>query len=177
MSLVVRTDVEPSTLRNSVIATVRRVNPNVPVYAVKTITEQIEAALSQERMMALLLAVFGGAALLLASVGIYGVVSFAVAQRTHEIGIRLALGANSVDVVKLVVKQGMTMAVAGVAVGLSCAFALTRLVDSFLFGIAPTDLSTFFFVTLGLLLIAMVACYIPASRATKVDPIVALRYE
>ena len=177
MSLVVRTDVDPSALRNSVISTVRRINPNVPVFGVKTITEQIEAALSQERMMASLLAVFGCAALLLASVGIYGVVSFAVAQRTHEIGIRMALGANSVDVVKLVVKQGMTMAVAGVAVGLACAFALTRLVGSFLFGIAPTDLSTFTFVTLGLLLIAIVACYIPASRATKVDPLEALRYE
>ena len=177
MSLVVRANVDPSTLRNGVIATVRRINPNVPVFGVKTITEQIEAALSQERMMALLLGVFGCAALLLASVGIYGVVSFAVAQRTHEIGIRMALGANSVDVVKLVVKQGMTMAIAGLAAGLACAFGLTRLVGSFLFGIAPTDLSTFFFATLGLLLIAMIACYIPARRATKVDPLEALRYE
>jgi len=104
-------------------------------------------------------------------------VSYAVAQRTHEIGIRMALGARSADVLKLVVRDGMKMAIVGVAVGLAGAFAITRLIDSLLFGVTPTDLPTFALVTLGLLLVAFLACYLPAHRATKVDPLVALRYE
>ena len=177
MTLVVRTIGDPSNLRANVRSAVQHLNPNVPISSMKTILEQIDIALSTERLLALLLGVFGAAALLLASVGIYGVVSYAVAQRTHEIGIRMALGARSFDVLRQVVREGMTMAIAGVVVGLAGAFALTRLIGSLLFGIAPTDLATFGVVTLGLLLIALIACYIPATRATKVDPLVALRYE
>ncbi|HKE57005.1 MAG TPA: ABC transporter permease [Pyrinomonadaceae bacterium] len=177
MTLVVSTSGDPSNLRANVRSAVHHVNRNVPISSMKTISEQIDVALSADRMLALLLGVFGAAALLLASVGIYGVVSYTVAQRTHEIGIRMALGARSLDVQRQVLREGMTMAVAGVVVGLAGAFALTRLIASLLFGIAPNDLATFGMVTLGLLLIALIACYIPATRATKVDPLVALRYE
>jgi predicted permease len=177
MTLVIRTAVDPSSLRGNVRSVVQRVNRNIPLYSVKTITEQIDAALAADRMMALLIAVFGAAALLLAAVGIYGVVAYAVVQRTHEIGIRMALGARSADVLRLVVREGMSMAMAGVVLGFAGALALTRLVGSLLFGVASTDLPTFAVVTLGLLLIALVACYVPALRATKVDPLKALRYE
>jgi predicted lysophospholipase L1 biosynthesis ABC-type transport system permease subunit len=111
------------------------------------------------------------------AIALDGVVTYAVAQRTHEIGIRMALGARSVDVLRLVVREGMSMAVSGVVLGLVGAFALTRLVGSLLFGVTSTDLPTFAVVTLGLLLIALVACYLPALRATKVEPLEALRYE
>jgi putative ABC transport system permease protein len=177
MSLVVHTEGDPSALRNTVLTTVRRINPNIPVYRVKTITEQIESALSPDRLMALLLAIFGGVALLLASVGVYGVVSYAVSQRTREIGIRMALGATKTNVLRLVLREGMVMTAAGVIVGLAAALALTRLISSLLFGLTATDVTTFSLITAALLLIALIACYIPARRATKVDPLVALRYE
>jgi len=177
MTLVVRAAADPAGLRANVNKVVQGVNHNVPVYGVKTVTEQIDAALAADRMMAVLLAVFAAVALLLASVGIYGVVSYAVAHRTHEIGIRMALGARSADVLRLIVRDGMKLAIAGVAVGLAGAFAVTRLIDSLLFGVTPTDITTFSLVTVGLLLVAFIACYLPARRATKVDPLVALRYE
>jgi putative ABC transport system permease protein len=177
MTLVVRTTNDPASMRSVVRNELQRIDRNVPVFAVKTMTEQIDAALSADRMVALLLAIFGAAALLLASVGIYGVVSYSVALRTHEIGIRMALGARTTDVLRLVIKNGMSLALVGVVVGLAGAYLLTRLLASLLFGITPTDLPTFAIVTLGLLLVALIACYIPARRATKVDPLAALRYE
>jgi putative ABC transport system permease protein len=176
MTLVISTNVDPSTLRTNVSAAVHNLDRNIPVQ-VKTISEQIKKALAPDQSMALLLGVFGGVALLLASVGIYGVVSYAVTQRTHEIGIRMALGARSTDVLRLVVREGMLLAIAGVSVGLTAAFGLTRLIGSLLFGLTPTDPPTFVMVTIGLLFIALVACFIPASRATRVDPLEALRYE
>jgi putative ABC transport system permease protein len=177
MTLVVRTVGDPSNLRGNIRSVLQRVNRKIPISSVKTITEQINTALAPDRSVAVLLGVFAAAALLLASVGIYGVVSYAVAQRTHEIGIRMALGARSPDVLRLIVREGMALAIAGVVVGLIGAFALTRLIRSLLFAVAPTDLLTFVTVTFGLLFIALIACYIPAWRATKVDPLVALRYE
>jgi putative ABC transport system permease protein len=177
MTIVLRANSDPAGLRPTVRSVVHQLDGNVAISHIRTISEQIDVTLAPDRTMALMLGIFGGAALLLASVGIYGVVSYAVAQRTHEIGIRMALGAQSTHVLGLVVREGMAMAVAGLAVGLVGAFALTRLVGSFLFGLTPTDLTTFTVVTLVLLIIAFIACYIPAARATKVDPLVALRYE
>jgi putative ABC transport system permease protein len=120
---------------------------------------------------------FGVTALVLSAVGIYGVMAFAVTQRTQEIGIRMALGASAVDVLKLIVGSGMALAGIGVIVGLAGAFAITRLMASLLFGVSPTDVMTFALVSAGLLLVALLACYLPARRATKVDPLTALRYE
>lgn len=177
MTLLIRTTGDPSLLRGSVRAVALRVNRNIPLYSVKTITEQIDASLAADRMLALLIGVFGAAALLLASVGIYGVVAYAVAQRTHEIGIHMALGARPTDVLRLVIREGMSMVIAGVVVGLVVALAVTRLIGSLLFGVSSTDFSTFAVITFGLLVVALIACYIPASRATKVDPLEALRYE
>jgi ABC-type antimicrobial peptide transport system permease subunit len=124
-----------------------------------------------------MLGIFAVVALLLASVGIYGVMAFAVTQRTQEIGIRMALGARTVDVLKLVVKHGMKLALLGMVIGLAGSWAITRFLEKMLVGVEPTDVLTFSAVSAFLLLAAFVACYLPARRATKVDPLVALRYE
>ena len=116
-------------------------------------------------------------AFVLASIGLYGVIAYSVGQRTHEIGIRVALGARAVDVMNLVLRGGLNLALIGIAIGLAGAFALTRLMKSLLFGVTPTDAVTFASVSVGVIAVALLACYIPARRATKVDPLVALRYE
>jgi ABC-type antimicrobial peptide transport system permease subunit len=129
------------------------------------------------RFPALLISIFAGIALLLASVGIYGVVSYSVSQQTHYIGVRMALGAQAADILKLVLRQGLTLVLAGMALGIIGALGLTRLLRSLLFEVQTTDTATFAFVISTLFLVALFACYIPARRATKVDPLVALRYE
>src|SRR5258705_1271888 len=177
MTLMVRTAGDPAGLLALVRNEMRSINKDVPVFSVQTMTERIGGLLASDRMVALLLSIFGGAALLLAAIGIYGVIGYSVAQRTRAIGIRVALGADRLAILKLIVGQGMTLIVIGVGLGLALSLALTRVVQSQLFGISATDPLTFGAIVLLLIVVALLACYFPARRATKVDPLVALRYE
>jgi putative ABC transport system permease protein len=177
MNIVVRTKGDPASLAAAVRKEVRAIDPDQPVAAVKTMEEWVDTAVAGPRYRTALLALFALVALLLASTGIYGVMSYSVSQRTHEIGVRMALGARQLDVLKLVVRQGMTLVVVGVALGLAGAIALTRVMSTLLFGVSAKDPVTFVIVAALLTLVAFVACYLPARRATKVDPLVALRYE
>jgi len=177
MVLVAKTKVEPAAMAAPIRQQVVAIDKDQPVFDVKTMREVRANSLALYSFSSVMLSIFAGVALLLAAIGIYGVMSYAVTQRTQEIGIRMALGASAIDVLKLVVKNGMSLAVIGVVVGLAGAFALTRLLHSLLVGVTPTDAITFSTVTFGLLLIALLACYLPARRATRVDPLVALRYE
>jgi putative ABC transport system permease protein len=177
MRLVVRTRVEPMALAGPVRDQVWSIDKDQPVYEVRTMQQVRALAVSLYSFSSITLAIFAVLALVLAAVGIYGVMAYAVTQRTHEIGIRMALGAQASDVLRLVVKNGMTLAVVGVIAGLGGAWALTRFMATLLVGVSAMDALTLSAVSLGLLLIALIACYIPARRATKVDPLVALRYE
>jgi macrolide transport system ATP-binding/permease protein len=177
MTLVVRTTGEPQALAPAVREQIRVLDAKLPVADVKTLRDQLDLSLFPSRVAAWTLGGFGALALLLAAIGIYGVVSYSVAQRTREIGVRMALGAREKDVLRLVLGQGMFVIAVGLAVGLSLAFAVTRLIAGFLYGVEATDLLTFGGVTLLLGIVALGASYIPARRATKVDPLVALRYE
>jgi putative ABC transport system permease protein len=156
---------------------VREADSTLPVFAIRTMEEYLERTLTSKRLMMVLLAVFAAVALTLAAVGIYGVMAYAVAQRTPEIGIRMALGAHPRDVLRLVVGQGMLLIICGVALGLAAAYWLTRLMETWLFGVSPTDSVTFAGVALLLGAVALLAIWIPARRAARVDPLVALRYE
>jgi putative ABC transport system permease protein len=155
---------------------VRSLDPQLPVNF-RTLDQVFSSSLDQHRFSLVIFGVFGTTALLLAAMGIYGVTTYAVAQRTQEIGIRMALGAQMTDVLKLVLRNGMSLAFIGGLIGLAGAYAITRVMSSLLFGVAPTDLATFTIVPVVLMVVALVACFIPARRATKVDPLVALRYE
>jgi putative ABC transport system permease protein len=177
MNLILRGSQDPAQLVFSVRSEVRALDPNLPLSNVKTLNQMIAERVSPKRLMTYILAIFALCALVLASVGIYGVMSYAVTQRTQEIGIRMALGARAADVLKLVVSNGMTLALIGVGIGLVGAFALTRLLAGLLFHVAPTDKATFGGVAIVLVAVALIACYIPARRATRVDPLVALRDE
>jgi predicted permease len=177
MSLVVRTASNPLSLAAAVKSQIQAIDKDLPIDNAKTMQQLLADSISGRRFNMLLLTVFAAVALVLAIVGIYGVMSYAVTQRTHEIGIRMALGARANDVLKLVVKNGMSLALIGVGIGLAGAFALTRLLASLLFHVTPTDAVTFASVSICLIVVALLACCIPARRATKVDPLVALRYE
>jgi macrolide transport system ATP-binding/permease protein len=177
MNLLVRSETDSAALTAAVRKELESLDSRIPLFNVRTLDEMVRNATSQERSAALLTSLFGGLALLLASIGIYGVMSYAVTARTHDIGIRMALGAQVGDVLTLILRNGMSLAVIGVALGMVGALALTRLLRSLLFGVTPNDLLTFAIVTVGLLLVALLACYLPARRATKVDPLIALRYE
>ena len=176
VTVVVRAQDGPSALVPAMREAVRSLDPQLPLNF-RTLDQVFSSSLDQHRFSLVIFGVFGTTALLLAAMGIYGVTTYAVAQRTQEIGIRMALGARMSDVLKLVLKNGMSLALIGAAVGVAGAFAATRVMSSLLFGVAPTDLVTFTSVVVVLVVVAFVACFIPARRATKVDPLVALRYE
>jgi putative ABC transport system permease protein len=177
ISLSVRTSGDPLQLAPAIRQQVLATDPNQPVYNVRTMEQVISESIAARRFAMLLLTIFAGVALLLASVGIYGVMSYSVTQRTHEIGIRMALGASALDVLKMVVGQGMLLVLIGVGCGLVGALGVTRVMSSMLFGVSTTDPLTFGGISLLLAIVAFLACYIPARRATRVDPMTALRYE
>jgi predicted permease len=177
MNLAVRTSVDPKSTLAAIQSAIREVDKDQPVYQVQTIDELIGDSVGTRRFALTILILFAALALVLAVSGIYGVISYSVTQRTQEIGIRMALGARAADVLRLVLGQFMRLTVVGVALGLIGAFLATRLMTSLLFGVTPTDVTTFVLVSVGLSLVALVACLIPARRATRVDPLVALRYE
>jgi len=177
MVLVAKTTSDPAVLSGALRQEVLAIDRDQPVFNVRTMKEVRSISVALYSFSSATLGVFAAVALVLAAVGIYGVMAFAVTQRTHEIGVRMALGARAADVLKLVVMNGMKLAMLGVAIGLVGAWGLTRLMKSLLFGVQATDLLTFSVVSVCLLFAALLACYIPARRATKVDPLVALRYE
>jgi putative ABC transport system permease protein len=177
VGVVVRTDDNPLSLAASVEQAIHSIDKDLPVYSIFTMDQLIRNSLAQRRLVLVLLASFAALALLLAAVGIYGVISYAVRQRTHELGIRMALGAQVADVLKLILLQGLKLALIGVAIGIGAAWALTRWMESLLFEVRPTDRPTFVSIAVALLGIALFACWVPARRATKVDPMTALRHE
>ncbi len=177
MYLVARTSTAPSSVAATVTSEVRSMDPNVPIFDVRTMDQRLSESLARRRFAMLALGVFAGLALLLTIIGIYGVISYSVAQRTNELGIRLALGASQFDVLRLVLSAGLKMALVGIASGIVISFAVTRFLSSLLFGVRPTDFFTFGALSLLLIVVSLLACYLPARRATKVDPLVALRYE
>ncbi|HYK21858.1 MAG TPA: ABC transporter permease [Pyrinomonadaceae bacterium] len=175
-TVVARAEAEPSTLVPAMREVVRSLDPQLPL-KFRTLDQVFSSSLDQRRFSLVIFGVFGTTALLLAAMGIYGVTSYTVAQRTQEIGIRIALGAQMKDVLNLMLRKAMSLVVIGAIIGLAGAYAVTRLMSNLLFGVTPTDIATFVAVPIVLLLVALVACLIPARRATKVDPLVALRYE
>jgi len=177
MTLVIRTRGEATSIAPAAREVIRNVDPEQPIGEVNTMEGLLATSVSRSRFNTILLAVFSLVALVMAAVGIYGVMSYSVQQRTHEIGLRMALGAQQRDVLRLVIKQGIVLGLIGVSAGLLASFGLTRLIVSLLFEVPATDSSTFAAVATSLFLITLFACYIPARRATKVDPLVALRYE
>ncbi|HEY0003690.1 MAG TPA: ABC transporter permease [Pyrinomonadaceae bacterium] len=177
MTLVIRTETDPQGIASSVQREVRAMDKDQPLADVRTMETVLADSVARARFSTLLLSIFAGVALLLSAVGIYGVMAYSVSQRTHEIGIRMALGAQARDILRLVVRQGMLLVLLGVVIGLGASFALTRFMKSLLFGIEAHDPLTLLSVSLILAAIALLACLIPAHRATKVDPMIALHYE
>jgi putative ABC transport system permease protein len=177
MSVVVRTEIAPANMVPTLTTEVQSLDSALPLLHIKTLDEYVSDSIVGTRFEAVLLGTFGILAFLLTAVGLYGVISYTVAQRTRDIGIRLALGADRNAILGMVVKNGTLLAGAGTLIGLATAFLLTRLIASLLYGVGPTDPLTFLCVPIALIAVAMLASYVPARRAAKVDPMVALRYE
>ena len=177
MILVVRTASDPQNMSAPVKREVQGLDSNLPVYNIKTMEQHLAESIAQRRFNMLLLAVFAGVAVLLAAVGLYGVMSYMVSQRTHEIGLRMALGAQARDILRMAVRQGLVLIIIGIGVGLAGALALTRVMSGLLYGVGATDPATFAAIVLLLAFVSLIACYIPARRATRVDPLIALKYE
>jgi putative ABC transport system permease protein len=177
VAVVLRTEGDPAAVMGPVRMTVHEMDPRQVIYGVQTLDQVIAGSLAARRLSMILLSVFAGVALALSCVGIYGVISYLVSQRTREIGVRMALGAQSGDVMRVVLGQGTKMAVLGVAVGTAAALGLTRLLVNQLYGVTAHDPLTFFAVAILLTVFAVMACYLPARRAVRVDPMVALRHE
>jgi ABC-type antimicrobial peptide transport system permease subunit len=177
MDFVVRAESDPRALAAAVRSAIRSADKTAPVFNVSTLDEQLRGLTAPMRFETALLGAFATLAMLLAAIGIYGITRYSATQRTHEIGVRMALGAKRADVLTLVVGHALQLTLAGVGIGLVGAVALTRFLSSLLYEVKPTDLITYVIVSLALTAVALIACYIPAYRATKVDPMVALRYE
>jgi len=177
MTLAVRTISDPMSLVASIRREVRALDSDQAIYNVATLDELLSNSISLRRFSMVLLITFAGLALVIAAIGIYGVISFLVNQRTHEIGIRMALGAKRGDIIKLVVTHGLSLTLGGVGIGLVVAVVLTRFLSSLLYSVSATDPATFIAIPIALTVVAFGTCLVPARRATKVDPIVALRHE
>jgi putative ABC transport system permease protein len=177
MTVLVKTDTDPRSLLRTIENEVRALDRDLPAYNIRTLDEYLSAAVAQPRFNTLLLTIFATMALILTAVGLYGVMSYSVTQRTHEIGIRVALGAQQQDVLKMVVRQGMTLTGLGMGLGLIGAYFATRIIETMLFGVSATDPWIFLAISVLLAGVALGACLVPARRATRVDPIHALRYE
>jgi putative ABC transport system permease protein len=177
MALVVRAKGDASRLSTAVQKEIRAIDPEQPIADVRTMEQVIARSIARPRFNTILLSIFAGVALLLASVGLYGVMNYSAAQRTHEVGIRMALGATRGDIMRLVVGHGMALTFAGIAIGVVASWAVTRVMSNLLFGVTATDLVTFVAVSAVLVIVALVANYIPARRATRINPVIALRYE
>jgi len=176
-TLVVRTGGDPASLAAAVRNAIGEVTHEAPITRIRPMTEVVEESMASSRFNMILMTIFAGVALMMASIGLYGVISYSVSQRTHEIGIRMALGASRPSVLGLVLRNGMSLALIGVGLGVGAALGLTRLMASLLYGVSPTDPITFIVISLVLTGVALVACFVPANRATRVDPMIALRYE
>jgi putative ABC transport system permease protein len=169
--------VAPTALTSSIRAVLASIDRNQPISSVATMDQLVQDSVGSRRVTLILLGLFSALALVLACIGIYGVISYSVAQRTQEIGIRMALGARREDIVKMILLQGARIVVAGVVIGMLAAFGLTRYLEKLLFAVSPGDPGTFAAVALVLAMVTLLACYIPARRTLRVDPITALRYE
>jgi putative ABC transport system permease protein len=176
-AVLVRTSLNPLGLSHAVEEALRQSNPEMPIGETRSMDEVLSHSIAYQRFLMTLMSAFAGLALVLAAIGIYGVMSYSVNERTHEMGIRMAVGANRREVLWLVVSRGLGLTLAGLAFGMAASFGLTRLLGGLLFGVKPTDPTTLIAVTLLLTAVALLASYIPARRASKVDPMVALRYE
>ena len=175
LTVAFRGRTDPAAMLSAIKSELRILDPDLPMYYVRTMEQRVNESLARQRFSMMLLGVFASVALVLATIGIYGVMAYLVNQGTRELGIRIALGASPGNILRLVVRQGMVLAFSGVAIGLVAAFLLVRLMRSMLFGVEVTDPITFTGISLLLAIIALLACYIPAQRAARIDPMISLR--